>query len=334
MDPKIASRFNDNILQTAMRCYNILSDQVELLDGFESFIYKFRRPDGQFILRIGHSDRRSPDLIRGEVDWINYLAAGGATVARAILSENGNLVEPVEDGQGGEFLCTAFVHAPGAEIHRDQINDRLYRNYGRLIGRMHALAKTYRISNPAWKRYAWDSTENNTAERQMPAKEVLAMEKYRSVLAHLRSLPRDTDGYGMIHQDAHPGNFFVDDEYCITLFDFDDCVYGHFIYDIAMVLFYTSIGEPDPAEYTERFMPVFLSGYREENRLNPAWLPELPHFMKLREIDLFAAIHFSFADGDNPDHPWAARYMKGRREKIEGNTPFITFDWLSLAPYL
>jgi Ser/Thr protein kinase RdoA (MazF antagonist) len=296
VDPKIASRFNDNILQAAMRCYNISSDQVELLDGFESFIYKFRRPDGQFILRIGHSDRRSPDLIRGEVDWINYLAAGGATVARAILSENGNLVEPVEDGQGAEFLCTAFVHAPGAEIRRDQINDRLFRNYGRLIGRMHALAKTYRVSNPAWKRYAWDSTENNTAERQMPAKEVLAMGKYRSVLAHLRSLPCDADGYGMIHQDAHPGNFFVDDEHCITLFDFDDCVYGHFIYDIAMVLFYTSIGEPDPAEYTERFMSVFLSGYREENRLNPVWLPELAHFMKLREIDLFAAIHFSFAD--------------------------------------
>ena len=334
MDLKIASRFNDQILQAAMRCYNIAADQIELLDGFESFIYKFQRSDGKFILRIGHSDRRSPDLIRGEVDWINYLAAGGASVARAILSGNGNLVEPVEDGQDGEFLCTAFVYAPGAEIHRDQINDSLFRNYGRLIGRMHALAKTYQVSNPAWKRYAWDSPENNTAERQMPAKEVLALEKYHTVLAHLRSLPRDAGGYGMIHQDAHPGNFFVDDEYCIILFDFDDCVYGHFIYDIAMVLFYTSIGEPDPAEYTGRFMPVFLSGYREENRLDPVWLPELPHFMKLREIDLFAAIHFGFKDGDNPDHPWAARFMKGRREKIEGDVPFITFDWSTLAPYL
>ena len=334
MDPKIASRFNDQILQAAMRNYNIAADQIELLDGFESFIYKFQRPDGQFILRIGHSDRRSPNLIRGEVDWINYLAAGGASVARAILSENGNLVEPVDDNQGGEFLCTAFVHAPGKSLRRDQINDRLFRNYGHLIGKMHALAKTYQVSDPDWKRYAWDSTENNTAERQMPAKEVIAMEKYRAVLAHLRSLPRDTESYGMIHQDAHAGNFFVDDEFRLTLFDFDDCVYGHFIYDIAMVLFYTAMGEPDPAEYTGRFMPVFLSGYREENRLDPAWLAELPHFMKLREIDLFAAIHFSYEDGDNPDHPWCARYMKGRREKIEGDVPFITFDWSSLASCL
>ncbi len=334
MDPKIASRFNDNILQMALRQYNIASDQVEALDGFESFIYKLQRPDGQFILRIGHSGRRSPDLIRGEVDWINYLASGGATVARAILSENGNLVEPVADGMDGEFLCTAFVRAPGGPVRRDQINERLFLNYGRLVGRMHALAKRYRVSNPAWTRYAWDSPVNNTAERQMPAKEHLALEKYRAVLAHLRRLPRDTDGYGMIHQDAHPGNFFVDDEYRLTLFDFDDCVYGHFIYDIAMVLFYTSTGEPDAEEYTQRFMPVFLSGYREENRLDPDWLPALPYFMKLREIDLFAAIHFSYEDGDNPDHPWCARYMQGRREKIENDIPYISFDWDSLADYL
>jgi len=334
MDPKIASRFNDSILKSALQYYAISAADIELLDGFESFIYKFQRPDGKFILRIGHSARRSPDLIRGEVDWINYLAAGGAPVARAILSEKGNLVEALDDGQGDAFLCTAFVHAPGGEVKRDQLNERLFRNYGRLLGRMHALAKTYQVSNPTWSRYAWDSPENNTAERQMPARESLALEKYHAVLDHLRCLPRDVNGYGMIHQDAHFGNFFVDADYNLTLFDFDDCVYGHFIYDIAMVIFYAGTNESDAAGFTGRFMPAFLSGYREENRLDPIWLAELPHFMKLREIDLFAAIHFSSEDGDHPDHPWSARYMKGRREKIEADLPFIEFDWNSLSQYL
>src|SRR5512135_3743076 len=127
MDPKIAVRFSDAILQTATQLYNIDPARITRLDGFESFIYEFERPDGRFILRIGHSGRRSPDLIRGEVDWINYLAANGAPVAKAILSADGNLVEPVDDGEGEEFLCTAFVHAPGGEVRREQINDRLYR---------------------------------------------------------------------------------------------------------------------------------------------------------------------------------------------------------------
>lgn len=334
MDPRIAARFNESILQTAMQDYGISPNTIQMLDGFESFIYEFQRPDGNFILRIGHSDRRSPDLIRGEVDWINYLAANNTSVARAILSDNGKLVETINDNHGGQFLCTAFVRASGSEIKKNQINDSYFRNYGRLIGRMHALAKHYQVSNPAWTRYAWDSPQNNTAEMQMPKKESIALAKYHEVLDHLHSLPCDAEGYGMIHQDAHPGNFFIDDNYTITLFDFDDCVYGHFIYDIAMVLFYTAINEQDPEAFTTQFMPVFLSGYLEENGLDAKWLAEIPHFLKLREIDLFAAIHFSFADGDNPDHPWCARYMKGRRERIENDVPVINFDWAKLTAVL
>jgi len=36
MDPQIVSRFNEDILQAAMRRYHILADQIELLDGFEN----------------------------------------------------------------------------------------------------------------------------------------------------------------------------------------------------------------------------------------------------------------------------------------------------------
>jgi amicoumacin kinase len=332
MDPQIVSRFNDDILHEGMKKYAIDADRIQLLDGFESFIYEFERPDGAFILRIGHSMRRSPDLIRGEVDWINHLAAGGARVARAILSESGSLVEPVDDRQGGQFLCTAFVRAPGGPVRAEQRNGRLYREYGRLVGRMHALAKAYVPRDPAWRRCEWDDPRNNTAERQMPAVEVVALEKYRATFEHLRSLPRDPQSYGIIHQDAHPGNFFVDDDYNITLFDFDDCAYGHFIYDIAMALAYTSSWAEDPAEHTARFMPDFLTGYRGENRLDPRWLEELPHFMKLREIDLYAAILYCF--GPTPDDPWCMRYLDGRREKIEGDVPFIDFDWAPLRAYL
>jgi amicoumacin kinase len=332
VDPKIAVLFNDDILRIAMQRYGIAPDRIKLLDGFESFIYEFGRPDGTCILRIGHSARRTPDHIRGEVEWINYLARGGTSVARAVLSEGGELVEPVDDGQGGQFLCTAFVKAPGGPVRREQINERLFRNYGRLLGRMHTLAKLYTPAARAWKRYTWDGPENNTPDRQLSPNEKKIREKYRALYDHLQALPRDRDGYGMIHQDAHPGNFFVDDDYTLTLFDFDDCVYGHFIYDIAMVLFYTAMGEPDRTAYTARFLPVFFAGYREENRLDPRWLPELPYFLKLREIDLFAAILFTM--GETPEDAWCARYMGGRREKIENDVPFIEFDWETLGKYL
>lgn len=333
MDPQIAARFNDRILAAACLQYATPMSALRPLDGFESFIYEAERSDGPFILRIGHSTRRSSNLIHGEVDWIDHLAAGGTPVARALPSSRGNLVEALADDEGGEFLCTAFAKAPGAHATRSQLTEPLFLNYGRLLGRMHALAKTYTPSNLAWQRYTWDSPENNIPDRQLQPADEHIRRKYEALREHLRSLPRDTASYGMIHQDAHLSNLFVDTDLTLTLFDFDDCVYGHFIYDLAMVLFYMVLwGHPDPSAFTGQFMPVFLRGYREHHQLDQHWLQELPHFLKLREIDLFAAILYT--QGETPTEPWSARYMAGRRTLIENDMPFLEYDWSSLARHL
>jgi amicoumacin kinase len=333
VDPKIAALYNADILSVACQCYDIDPAATRLLDGFESFIYEFICPDGDYVLRIGHSARRNPDLIRGKVDWINYLSDRGTSVSRAVLSSAGNLIESVDDTQSGQFLCTSFVRARGGIAGEEYINNRLFFNYGRLLGRMHALARNYRLPQPAWKRPEWDDPANICADLWMPEKYAALLPKYRELIAHLTGLPRDAAGYGMIHQDAHMGNLFVDEDYTLTLFDFDDCVYGHFIYDIAMVLFYmVGWGGDDVPGFAGRFMPIFLQGYREQNRLDPVWLAELPYFLKLREIDLFAEI--LFMDGETPAHPWSRRYMLGRAAKIAQELPFIEFDWGSLAKYL
>ena len=144
-------------------------------------------------------------------------------------------------------------------------------------------------------------------------------------------MPREADAYGLIHQDAHTGNLFVDDAGHITLFDFDDCVYGPFIYDIAMALFYiVPFDLSGASRMTGEFMPHFLRGYRRENRFEAAWLEQLPHWLKLREIDLYSAIFRSF-DVNNLDDPWVIEYMDGRKQRIEGDVPFIVFDFESLA---
>ena len=198
---------------------------------------------------------------------------------------------------------------------------------------MHALAKDYTPSNPAWKRYAWDSAETTPPTGNSPQRKRPSVKNTRRLFDHLRALPCNLDGYGMIHQDAHTGNLFVDEDYTMTLFDFDDCVYGHFIYDIAMVLFYIAgLGWGRYPRLHRSLHAGLPPGYREHNRLDPLWLQEIPHFLKLREIDLFAAILFTM--GEAPEDAWCARYMKGRREKIEKDVPFIKFDWESLAEYL
>jgi Ser/Thr protein kinase RdoA (MazF antagonist) len=333
MDPQIIKRYNDDILSEAMQRYGIRKNEIKLLDGFESFMYEFHRPqDGEFILRVSHSGRRTPQMIAGEVDWINYLARGGANVARAILSNRGKLVEAVDDGHGEQFLATAFIKAQGSPSGETQWTAEFVRHYGQVIGRIHALTKDYTPSQPSWRREEWDAPGNLDIEKWMPPSETTALQKFQELMTHLETLPKDRDSYGLIHQDAHGGNFFVHQGQ-ITLFDFDDCVYGWFIYDIAMVLFYAAMFKEDMSAYTLRFMRDFLHGYSLENELDPIWLEELPYFMKLREIDLFAQIHFSF-DLEQDNGPWITGYMQGRKERIDAGLPYIDFNWESLAGYL
>ena len=158
MDKAIRDRYGDAILQEVAARYGRTPGALTALGGFESFIYRFDDNGAPVILRVTHSLRRSPDLIRGEVDWINALAAGGAAVARALLSARGELVEEIDDGAGGCFLATAFAFAPGRPPWEAGWTPARIDAYGRLLGRMHALTKDYRPADPAWRREAWPAT--------------------------------------------------------------------------------------------------------------------------------------------------------------------------------
>ncbi|MGZ9224336.1 MAG: phosphotransferase enzyme family protein, partial [Anaerolineales bacterium] len=283
----------------------------------------------------------------------NTLARGGVSVARAIPSESGNLVEAIDDEQGGQFLVTAFVKAAGQKPWEAGWTPARFENYGRLLGKMHALAVGYQPV-PAWKRPEWDDPSMKFIELYLPPSEISAHQKYQAVLEHITSLPKDRASYGLIHQDAHQNNFFMDADGTLTLFDFDDCAYSWFINDIAIVLFYISmdaedLGFPSPAAFTQEFMTHFLRGYRQAYTLDDTWLKEVPHFLKLRELELYAVVHRDFDiknvehwslesfrripgfDINNSGHMWIANFMRDRKQNIEQDVPFIDFDFESLA---
>ena len=353
MDTKIIQRYSDEILSEAMRRYGIAKNSIQPIDTFESFIYEYKHEGCGFILRIGHSLRKSEALMQGEVHWINHLASGGVSVARAIPSESNRLVEVIEDGQGGQFLVTAFVKAQGQQPWLAGWSTARYEAYGNLLGKMHALAVDYQPIH-AWKRPEWDADSFNFIEQYLPASEVSAHQQYASLLRHIHTLPKDKHSYGLIHQDAHQNNFFMDENNVITVFDFDDCAYSWFINDIAIVLFYISMdweefGYPSLASFTTEFMVHFLRGYSHAFTVDRAWLKEIPTFLKLRELELYAVVHRDFNitgidhnsleefvripgfDPDNSGHMWIASFMHRRKQRIEQGLPFIEFDFESLA---
>lgn len=313
---------SDLLADVAAR-YGVHADAVYRLGSFENAMFAFERNDAAYVLRLAHSSHRSADQIHGEVDWINYLAERDVPCARAVPSLHGQVVEVVA-AEDGYFSATAFVRAAGTHLNIRDYRPDVYRALGTTLGRIHRLTKAYEPPHRAWRRRRWSEDADLTrADRYLPADQTLVVQRLNDLIDYLHTLPTDRDSYGLVHEDAHPGNFFVHAD-GLTLFDFDDCMYTWFASDIAVALFYVALSPPagmTQPDFAGRFLDAFFDGYNRENTLDPAWLRQIPTFLTLREIVLYIAIHRGF-DLSKLDG-WPARYMLGRRERIEAQQPFL-----------
>ncbi|MCD4708243.1 MAG: phosphotransferase [Candidatus Sabulitectum sp.] len=333
MEKRITDRFCEHIIEEVAVRYGISRDRLEKLGGFESYMFRYSLNNAGYVLRIAHSLRRSEKLIQAEVEWIRYLASNGVSVADAVLSFRGDLVEGIADGHGDYFLATAFNEVKGKPPRAFGWTPELFTDYGTLMGQMHRLAKQYTPSDPGIQRPLWSSPDiNDDVLINLPDDQPVARERYEEILSRLESLPLDIDSFGLIHFDAHSGNMLVDEKGTIHLFDFDDCNRNWFINDLAIVLFYMVTNVEDPERTAGEFLPSFLHGYSKENSLDFVWLKEIPLFLRMREIDLYAIIHRSF-DVNNLTG-WCGQFMKGRLEKIENAEPYLDLDFTTLAKYL
>jgi Ser/Thr protein kinase RdoA (MazF antagonist) len=326
MEERIRERYSEEIMSQAVAAYGIDRKKITALDGFESYIYEFQSPEGPGILRITHSIRRTLNMIRAELDWIDYLHLGGVGVSKPLRSVQGNFVESLPDGMGGYFLTSAFEKAPGEPHRGPEWPEELLWEYGNQIGQMHKLATIYKASDPEWKRPDWNDPVHHDVQTFIPEGDVLIRKIYRETVQHISSLSVEKDAYGLIHQDAHRGNFYVDREGKITFFDFDDSSYSWFVEDIALVLFYAVMGQEEPARFTDKFLRGFLPGYFAAYPLDLKWFQQIPVFMKMRELDLYAVIHRSF-DVENLDDPWCIWYLDGRAERLMDGKPYLDFDF-------
>jgi amicoumacin kinase len=153
MEKAIRDLFNQNVLETALNRYQIPLVDATMLDGFESFIFNVRRDGCEYILRIGHSSRRSADLIQGEAEFLNYLRGGGLSVPQVLPSVNHLLVEEIVAQDGSCFLATLFEKAPGHPPTGGDWCPALYQSMGQFMGRLHRLSKEFQPSLPRYQRF-------------------------------------------------------------------------------------------------------------------------------------------------------------------------------------
>jgi Ser/Thr protein kinase RdoA (MazF antagonist) len=311
-------------LHTAASLYGIAeSDLQPVTGGHFTQVYRFSRGEMNYILRLTPPGAEADvQLQRSILAWMAHLAEQGAFVPAPLVSNHGGLVEVIS-APDGEWLAVAFTEAEGVlseELPLDPWDEDLFQMLGRSIGKMHAIAHGYapseEVSFPDWE------SGGNLFSGQV-RNELWLNEKQSCLLEQIRALPRSKDAYGLIHGDLHFGNFFVDvSAQKITVIDFDDCAYGWFVMDIAILLFDVLVlySGGDRDRYGSHFLRNFMTGYQAENPLSRLWWKQLPLFLELLEINVYDRVAKFYPDDADA---WVMKFMAGRQERLANDIPYM-----------
>jgi Ser/Thr protein kinase RdoA (MazF antagonist) len=283
-------------------------------EGGRNLVYICRQNgEKKYVLRISALGDRTEEEYLAETEFVRYLAWSGAPVADVIPSIHGKLVERMEQ-DGKTVFVTLFEYAKGMLLSDNGYRYRegapleeYFYNIGKALGVIHRLSRLYR---PVHRRKAF--SDKYTAEYI----DSLIPDSYADLklaicrrLEEYRTLPKDSENYGLVHFDFCDGNYHVDLETGdITVFDFDNCIYCWYMFDLAHlwthgVGWYRHIpSAKQRMACMDQYFGKILEGYRSETDVSDAMLEKLPLFIDMTIIE-FVVDEFECCarEGSEPD---------------------------------
>ncbi len=292
-----------------------MSGEITDLEGFENFVYAI---DGR-VVRVSHESHRTVEQLLGELEFVSMLSGQGAPVAAPVRLAGDHYIESLD----GYHACV-FEKVEGIRVHQP-MDDDVVIAWGESIGLFHKLAAGFKPSHP---RQDWVADGNHQFHERIPPEQTRILERADALMSRLAELPCDDDVFGLIHSDAHPGNFLVDGDE-LTFFDFDDCLYAWFGYDLATLVFGIALlaDEKDRISDVKKFLDLFLTGYQKRHTVDALLMKHMAELLTLREFSFYAVV-YAFMDPENLVYDTAKRYMKGRRPLLEEGVPLVDFDAL------
>ncbi|WP_186445608.1 phosphotransferase enzyme family protein [Paenibacillus cremeus] len=284
------------IVQAAANAFGLDSNLLAYVGGNVNEIYQHPAQNGYpaRVLRLSNQQFRSELEAVAELHFMNYLFENGVSVPKIFPSKAGQWVENVTEGHH----ASVFSQAPGRIPTDEDWNPKLFIQWGRILGQMHLLTQSYlplkEIKRKPWSEDPWMDL------MRLPTEETIARQKAAELLSWLHTLPTDSKNYGLIHSDLHSKNIFVTEDGTVTAFDFDDCLYHWFAYDIAIILYLAILRFNRQAQAQASgarddqvawFLDSFLKGYQEMLPIDPWWLQAIPKFLSLRRLSDFHFLH-------------------------------------------
>jgi Ser/Thr protein kinase RdoA (MazF antagonist) len=253
---------------------------------------------GRFLLRIHRPGYQTESSVRSELDWLAALRRDSDMhVPDPITARDGRSVVVVGvDGVPEERVCSLLRWMDGSIREGKGQRPVHLRQVGRLMARLHTHAEAWKrpsgFDRGRWdweglfesagtaginESWVWDTL--NEKERR------LYEFSARKTADAVEQLGEGADVFGLIHADLHLGNVLFGAGEARPI-DFDDAGFGHWLYDMAVVLHDHRRKEDWPV-----WRDALLEGYAEECELPDGTDTYLETFMCARCVSLMLWCH-------------------------------------------
>jgi Ser/Thr protein kinase RdoA (MazF antagonist) len=249
---------------------------------------------GRYLLRIHQRDHHDPRLDRqqvidSELAWLAALQAGTElAVPSPVRTINGAAVLCAELPGVGQRFCSVLRWLGGRIEFGRATPHHLYLT-GALMAQLHNHAASWRIP-PDFARVRWDwhaffgdvaPYAGLGVQKAWKALPPTYHPTFEQVVEPLRramdALGDGPETFGLIHADLHLDNvLFAHGE--ARPIDFDDCGFGHWVYDMAVTLWLYRMKEDWPA-----YRDAFFAGYAKHRRVPDDQVRYLDLFIAVRE---------------------------------------------------
>jgi Ser/Thr protein kinase RdoA (MazF antagonist) len=285
-----------------------------------NFIYAFKQNDQDLILRIVPNSERSVKQILAEIDFMSHLRKHGLPILEPHVSKSGKIIESGEN-ENGLFHAVVYNRAPGKYIEFENLNEKQWRECGRMMARLHKASLTFK-PHPDRQRRTWQD-DINVAIQKLPKED----KELEMILLHLqeiiKKIPKN-EFYGLIHYDLCYDNI-IWNENSYVIIDLDDAAYYPFVADITFGI--DDVRE-EPPERAEEILSWFISGYKEIKNLPDDWKDQLSLFYDLEDSLKYARTLYAYHGTDSSKYPdWLVKLKKRHFKSMKAEKERLIIKW-------
>lgn len=279
----------------ALEAYAISPARLVPLGHMENTTFRVDATDGDaYVLRIGrvtgspmHPPRRAEE-VWSEMTWIAAVRSDtGLAVPEPVPAADGSPVTIVEmEGIPEPRVCVVLRRLPGRFVDAGLTPSHLER-VGEFTARLHAQAAGF-VPPPGFSRWRLEDVSDEAAayvtdlvgEQCGREAASLAASTIELVRRTRRELGTGADVFGLIHSDLHQENYLFH-RGRVGAIDFDDCGWGHFVYDLAVTM-----SEIEWRPDSDALRAGLLRGYQAVRPLPADHERSLEAFHALRSLKL------------------------------------------------